>query len=93
LKGKIMLITIIAAIDAFLVFFAIGFNSKHALVEDPSLPPVDMEKVRQSVEEREAKPKARKTIKAVEQGGAAKPVEQKKPVGKSRAKKKRSKSN
>ena len=57
MKGKILLITIIAALDAFLVFFAIGFNSKHALVEDPSLPPVDMEKVRKSVEEREAKPK------------------------------------
>ena len=92
MKGKIMLITIIAAIDAFLVFFAIGFNSKHALVEDPSLPPVDMEKVRKSVEERDAKPKVKKTIKAVEPGGTAKPVEQKKPAGKSKGKKKRTKS-
>jgi|AGTN01.2.fsa_nt_gi hypothetical protein len=59
MRGKILLITILAAVNSFLVFFAIGFNSKHALVEDPSLPPVDMEQVRKSVEQREAKPPAK----------------------------------
>jgi len=60
MRGKIILTTILAAINSFLIFFAIGFNSKHALVEDPSLPPVDMAQVRKSVEEREVKPPTRR---------------------------------
>lgn len=56
MRGKILLITVLAAMNSFLIFFAIGFNSKHALVEDPSLPPIDMAQVRKSIEEREAKP-------------------------------------
>ena len=39
-RGKIIAITIIAAFDAFFLGFALGFNSKHALVENPGLPPV-----------------------------------------------------
>ena len=46
MKGKIIAITIIAAIDAFFIGFAIGFNSKHAVIEDPSLAPVDVEKLK-----------------------------------------------
>lgn len=88
MRGKILVITIIAAIDSFLVFFAIGFNSKHALVEDPSLPPVDMAQVRKSVEEREAKPLTKSVPKAkVSADPAAKSSDERKRKSQKKTKK------
>lgn len=93
MRGKILVITIIAAIDSFLVFFAIGFNSKHALVEDPSLPPVDMAQVRKSVEEREAKPPMKSVPKPmVKAEPAAKNIKETKHKSRNKAKKSASKS-
>ncbi len=43
MRAKFYAITLICAVDAFFVCFAIGFNSKQALVEDPSLPPITLE--------------------------------------------------
>lgn len=48
MRGKIITITVIATVDAFFIGFAVGFNSKHAAVEDPSLPPVSIEKIQQN---------------------------------------------
>ena len=50
MRAKIITITIIAAIDAFFIGFALGFNSKHAAVEDPSLPPVTLEEFKKKVD-------------------------------------------
>lgn len=92
MRGKILLITILAAVNSFLVFFAIGFNSKHALVEDPSLPPVDMEQVRKSLEQREAKPQESVEKAEVAPGGAAKVSRQTKTKSQEKAKRAASKS-
>lgn len=43
MKGKFRTITCIATWNSFFIAFAVGFNSRHLLVVDPSLPPVKVE--------------------------------------------------
>lgn len=44
MKAKLLAITIFAAADAFLGAFAVGFNSRHALIGDPTIPAPIVEK-------------------------------------------------
>lgn len=45
MKAKFFFIAIFAAADAFLGAFAVGFNSRHALIGDPTIPAPKIEKV------------------------------------------------
>ncbi len=38
MKGKLLAITLFATVDALFAGFAVGFNGRHALVGDPSIP-------------------------------------------------------
>ncbi len=63
MRGKIRFITFLAAIDAYLIAFAVGFNSRHVLMVDPSLPPIktkaeEKKPVAPPVEKTESKPQA-----------------------------------
>lgn len=40
MRGAVLFITLISTVDAFFFGFAYGFNSRHSLIVDPSLPPV-----------------------------------------------------
>lgn len=40
MRGAVLFITLISTVDAFFFGFAYGFNSRHSLIIDPSLPPV-----------------------------------------------------
>ncbi|GEM_PF-1704667 len=44
MKAKFFFIAIFAAADAFLGSFAVGFNSRHALIGDPAIPAPIVEK-------------------------------------------------
>lgn len=45
MKAKFFFITIFATANAFLGGFAVGFNSRHALIGDPNIPEPKIEKV------------------------------------------------
>lgn len=38
MKAKFFFITVFAAVDAYFAGFALGFNSRHALIGDPKIP-------------------------------------------------------
>ncbi len=44
MRGTVLFITLISTVDAFFFGFAYGFNSRHSLIVDPSLPPVSVQK-------------------------------------------------
>lgn len=69
MKAKFFFIALFATADAFLGAFAIGFNSRHALIGDPTIPAPKIEK---SVPAVTSKPES-STKKTSEKTDATKP--------------------
>lgn len=44
MKAKFFFLTVFATVDAYFAGFALGFNSRHALIADPSIKPPQVEK-------------------------------------------------
>lgn len=83
MKAKLFFITIFAAADAFLGAFAVGFNSRHALIGDPTIPAPKIEK---SVQAPTNTPVAG-TVKGTDKTDAAKPDAKSKAANTAAAKK------